>query len=62
MDIRVENHGSIVLLHPETRRGERWLRNHTDSEAQTLGKATVAEPRYVMDIVRGAQDDGLKVV
>lgn len=59
MDIRVENHGSIVLLNPGTKRGEQWLRDHTDG--MWYDGALVVEPRYVRDVIAGATDDGLEV-
>jgi hypothetical protein len=60
MDIRVENHGSIVLLRPLTERAEEWIEAQVAYE-QTWGKAIVVEPRYVEDIVNGARKDGLEV-
>lgn len=61
-DIKVENHGSIFLLCPRSEPGRDWLREHTYADALTWAGAVVVEPRYVEDIVRGAQDDGLEVV
>jgi hypothetical protein len=61
VDIRVENHGSIVLLRVESQRADRWLDENLDPEAQTFGRAYVVEPRYVADIVQGAREAGLEV-
>jgi hypothetical protein len=47
-DIRVENHGSVVLLRPLALRAERWLRD-------------VVEPDYMADIVAGTREAGLEV-
>ncbi len=60
-DIRVENHGSIYLLHPRTKRAARWLDEVIAEDAQYWGDAVVVEPRYVADIVNGAREDGLEV-
>lgn len=61
MDIRVENHGSIVLLQPLTPEGRDWLEETTDPDATWYGGALVVEPRYVDPILSGARDDGLEV-
>jgi len=64
MDIRVENHGSIWLLFPENAVARQWLLDHVADDAQWFGgqyAALVVEPRYVLDIVRGADEDGLEV-
>ncbi len=68
-DIKVENHGTIVLLWPQSERGEQWLREHTNPNATWWGPgrggltrgALVVEHRYVADIVNGAISDGLAV-
>lgn len=60
-DIRIENHGSIVLLRPLTAEGEQWLNVKVAEDAQTWGKAVICEPRYVANIVEGMQGDGLEV-
>jgi hypothetical protein len=61
IDILVENHGSIMLLHGLSDDGSSWLHDHIGPEAQSWGDAVADEPRYVADIVRGAQADGLEV-
>lgn len=60
-DAVVANLGSIVLIAPRTRKAERWLERHC-SEATWMQGAVVAEHRYAFDIVRGMQDNGLRVV
>jgi len=60
-DIAVANHGSIVLLHPQSARAAVWLSAHTGDEAQWFGDALVVEPPYVRDIVEGAGEFGLEV-
>lgn len=62
-DLQVEDHGSIVLLRPLTDAGEQFIEERLDNEeAQYWGNAIAVEPRYVGDIVQGAQGDGLEVV
>lgn len=60
-DIRVQDHGTLFLLLPASDAGEAWLREHTDGDATWWGRALVVEPRYVPDIIAGAQTDGLEV-
>jgi hypothetical protein len=63
MDIRFENHGSIMLIRPKTDAGTEWCDEHLPDDAQMFGNAnaTVCEPRYVGDIINGMQSDGLEV-
>ena len=62
MDIRIDNHGSIVLITPVSEEGQAWVDEHlAHPEIQMWGNAVVAEPRYVAAIVEGAQNDGLEV-
>jgi hypothetical protein len=62
-DLRVENHGSIVILRGMTDAGYAWIEEHcSDGGYQPFGLgARLCEPRYAFDIVRGAVDDGLLV-
>lgn len=63
-DIRVANHGSILILNGITPAGEEWLSEHCSDEAgevQTWGGGIVVEPRYVNDIINGAIAEGLEV-
>lgn len=60
-DIRVQNQGTLYLLFPASDAGEQWLSEHTDGDATWWGRALVVEPRYLADIVAGAQADGLVV-
>lgn len=61
-DITFENHGSIVLIRALSKAGQVWLdANVGDDETQYFDNAIAAEPRYCMDIIRGAQADGLAV-
>lgn len=54
----VEDHGSIVLVHPHTNDVRDWLRDNVDPEAQWFGRALVVEPRYVEQLVTALVDEG----
>lgn len=60
-DIRIEHHGSIVLLRPVSANGTEWLAEHLPEDAQNWGEAKVCEPRYVQPILDGMMHDGLVV-
>jgi hypothetical protein len=62
-DIRVENHGSIVLLRPASAAGREWLEANCDRSGHQpfTGGTLLCEPRYVADIVAGARAVGLEV-
>lgn len=62
VDVRVENHGSIVLLRPISDLADVWIDEHIDDEAQRYSGAIVVEPRYVDDIISGMEEGGLTVV
>lgn len=63
IDIRVENHGSIFLLHPLTDAASSWVDKHigSDNGFQPYWPTVVVEHRYVQDIVAGMQADGFVV-
>jgi hypothetical protein len=62
-DIRVENHGSVVLLRPATAAGRAWLKANCDSTGYQpfTGGTVVCEPRFAADIIVGAREAGLRV-
>ena len=60
-DVRIANHGSVVLLHPQSPTGQAWLDENIGADALTFGRAIVCEPRYVSDILTGMVADGLVV-
>jgi len=66
-DIRVANHGSIVSLTVITQRARRWIDANVASESwqwfSTFGGLSTLniEPRYVRDVLFGAQDAGLRI-
>ena len=60
-DVKIENHGSLVLIQPLTEAASDWLDENISEDAQLFGGAVVVEPRYVEAIVEGMQNDGLEV-
>lgn len=60
-DFRVENHGTIFLLRPETDAAKEWCAEHLPEDAQRFGTAYVVEHRFITPIVEGALADGLTV-
>jgi hypothetical protein len=64
LDFRLENHGSLFLLHPLNSVAKNWMGEHLpmdNPETQFWGDAIVIEPRYVAPIVDGILEDGLVV-
>lgn len=61
-DIVVSDQGTLVLMKPTSPAGKWWLNKHLDPDAQKLGETVVIEHRYALDIIRGAQSDGLRLV
>jgi hypothetical protein len=61
VDILLRNEATTLLFTPITQRADEWLHEHVDSEATWWCRALVVEPRYIADIVHGAQLDGLEV-
>lgn len=62
MDIRITNHGSIVILHAISEAAREWLDENLAGDVQTWGPTGyVVEPRYVDPIIDGAIADGLEV-
>lgn len=61
-DFLINDHGSIVILVPQTDAAKAWVTEHiTDPETQHFGGGVVIEPRYLSAIVEGAIEDGLTV-
>lgn len=55
--IKVQNEGSLVLLTPISDEAVAWFDEHLPKDALTWGNATVVEPRYVEDILKGFAAD-----
>ena len=62
-DLTFEDHGTIVLLRTVRDLGYDWTVEHVASEPwQWLGRRAIGiEPRYVPEIVDGAERDGLTI-
>lgn len=62
-DFVLENHGSILLLRPQNEQAIAWVDEHIGSENgfQPYWPTVVIEHRFVSNIVRGIQNDGLAV-
>lgn len=61
-DIRVEDHGSIVLLVPESDIAKQWIEENIGQEGyQPYWPTVLAEPRYVQTIIDGMESEGLTV-
>jgi hypothetical protein len=61
VDLLVQGEGSIYLLRPTSRRGQRWIDKHVSDDGQMWAGAIAVEHRSIGDIVRGATADGLAV-
>lgn len=59
MDFDIVNGGSVFLLIPNTEAAEAWVSENIPEDAPTLGKGIGVEARYLGDILRGIQEDGL---
>ena len=62
-DIHVSDHGTIVMLHPHTRRAETWIDENIgpDNGFQPYSPIVVCEHRFAPDIIEGMRADGLNV-
>jgi hypothetical protein len=61
VDLLVHGEGSIYLLRPTSRRGQRWIDEYVSDDRQEWAGAVVVEHRFIGDIVRGAIANGLRV-
>jgi predicted Zn-dependent protease len=62
-DFEVQNHGSIVLLIPQTSSACIWIDDHIgrDNGYQPYFPTIIVEHGFIADIVAGIQNDGLVV-
>lgn len=60
-DIRIENHGTLLLFQPLGAAVEAFLHEVAGDDAQWFGRALVVEPRYAQNLVEALQDDGYTV-
>jgi hypothetical protein len=59
MDIRITDHGSLVLFTPVTQTAEAWIAAHVDSGAQWWGRGVAVDHRLARDLAQGMAEDGL---
>ena len=61
-DIRVTDHGSVLLIEPLTPAAKAWIDENVSAEPwQWFGPALAVEPRYAGALLDGAISDGLEV-
>jgi hypothetical protein len=60
-DFYVEGGGTVYLLRPVSPAAFCWIEENLPEDRLTFGNAVAVEHRYIADIVRGAQADGLVV-
>lgn len=61
-DVRMENHGTVVMLRPLTDAGRDWIEENVHAEGwQWFGGALACEPRMVEPVLQGMADAGLTV-
>jgi hypothetical protein len=60
-DLKVIDHGSIVLVRPDTKAAREWLEATAPEDALYWCSALVVEPRYVAGVVECAREAGLEV-
>lgn len=62
-DFDLNNQGTIFLLLPLTEAAKTWLKENIPAgpDVTYFGRSLVIEHRYVVDVVRGIQKDGLTV-
>jgi hypothetical protein len=62
-DFTIENHGSVVIIRPNTPAGINWANEHigAGNGFQPYWPAMLFEPRYVDQVIGGIQAEGLTV-
>lgn len=59
-DIKIEDHGTIVMFHPLSEAGVEWMsQNLLVEEWQRWGQAITVDHRMARDIIDGMRADGL---
>lgn len=61
MDFHVMHHGTICLLTPLTPAAHDWVDTFLPTGRMYWGESVVVEPRYLDNIARGIEDDGLSI-
>ena len=60
-DFTLVDHGSIVILTPESDDAKTWVDDYIDKNAQWFADGVVIEPRYAHDIVEGIFETGMTI-
>lgn len=60
-DFVIADHGSIILLLPQTEEAKAWCEVHLPEDRPLFGAATAIERRYFADIYQGIIDDALTI-
>ena len=62
MDVKISNHGSIIMVAPITEAARAWVDENLVLEGwQWLGAGFACEPRYLDTLVEGMTEAGLEV-
>lgn len=60
-DFNFSDHGSVTLLIPVSRAAHDWVDVNLPIDSLHWAGGIVIEPRYVLDILNGIENDGLTV-
>ena len=60
-DFIVQDHGSLIILLPQTTVAKDWADERFPDDAQNWASGTVIERRYFADIYDGITADGLTI-
>ena len=60
-DFIAQDHGSLIILVPQTTVAKDWADEHFPEDAQNWASGTVIERRYFEDIYDGITADGLTI-
>lgn len=62
-DVRIEPHGSVVLVRPLSDEARAWVDENVQLEGwQWFGGAFACDPRYVDNLCGGLREAGLEVI
>ncbi len=59
-DVRIDNQGTIIVMHPLSENATTWMEQNTP-DATRWGQAIVVEHRYADDVIEGMIGAGLAV-
>jgi len=61
LDVRIENHGSLMIFQPLTDYASAWIDEYVGPGANWYAGGLVVEPRYGEDLAQEMRDSGLAV-